>query len=115
MGKDPDARRDWGQEENGMTEDEMAGWHHRLDGHAFECTPGLCKSQKGYSALLESFRILTKAFTDTPLIFSLFSFYFENIFLVGDTGNENRFCFLGQVLQLYFPFKFCLRTEPVSF
>ena len=28
--------RDWGQEEKGMTEDEMAGWHHRLDGHEFE-------------------------------------------------------------------------------
>ena len=34
-GKDPDAGRDWGQEEKGMTEDEMAGWHHRLDGHEF--------------------------------------------------------------------------------
>ena len=32
IGKDPDAGRDLGQEENGMTEDEMAGWHHRLDG-----------------------------------------------------------------------------------
>ena len=31
IGKDSDAGRDWGQEENGMTEDEMAGWHHRLD------------------------------------------------------------------------------------
>ena len=29
-------RRDWGQEEKGTTEDEMAGWHHRLDGHEFE-------------------------------------------------------------------------------
>ena len=36
IGKDPDAWRDWGQEEKGMTEDEMAGWHHRLDGHEFE-------------------------------------------------------------------------------
>ena len=35
-GKDPDARRDLGQEKKGMTEDEMAGWHHRLDGHDFE-------------------------------------------------------------------------------
>ena len=34
--KDPDAGRDWGQEEKGTTEDEMAGWHHRLDGHGFE-------------------------------------------------------------------------------
>ena len=34
--KDPDAGRDCGQEEKGTTEDEMAGWHHRLDGHEFE-------------------------------------------------------------------------------
>ena len=34
--KDPDGERDWGQEKKGMTEDEMAGWHHRLDGHEFE-------------------------------------------------------------------------------
>ena len=36
IGKDPGAGRDWGQEEKGTTEDEMAGWHHRLDGHEFE-------------------------------------------------------------------------------
>ena len=36
IGKDPAAGRDWGQEEKGATEDEMAGWHHRLDGHEFE-------------------------------------------------------------------------------
>ena len=35
-GKDPDAGRDWGQEVKGTTEDEMAGWHHRLDGREFE-------------------------------------------------------------------------------
>ena len=35
-GKDPDAGRDWGQEEKGTTEDEMVGWHHRLDGHESE-------------------------------------------------------------------------------
>ena len=35
IGKDPDAGRDWGQEEKGMTEDEMAGWHHQLNGHEF--------------------------------------------------------------------------------
>ena len=34
IGKDPDAGRDWG-EEKGMTEEEMAGWHHRLNGHEF--------------------------------------------------------------------------------
>ena len=36
IGKDSDAGRDWGQEEKGTTEDEMAGWHHWLDGHEFE-------------------------------------------------------------------------------
>ena len=36
IGKDPDAGRDWRQEEKGMTEDEMAGWHHWLHGHEFE-------------------------------------------------------------------------------
>ena len=36
VGKDSDAGKDWGQEEKGMTEDEMAGWYHRLDGHEFE-------------------------------------------------------------------------------
>ena len=35
-GKDPDAGRGWGWEEKGTTEDEMAGWHCRLDGHEFE-------------------------------------------------------------------------------
>ena len=36
IGKDPDTVRDWGQEEKGMTEDQMAGWRHWLDGHEFE-------------------------------------------------------------------------------
>ena len=40
IAKDSDAGRDWGQEEKGMTEDEMAGWHHRLNGCESEWTPG---------------------------------------------------------------------------
>ena len=36
IGKDPDAGKDWGQEEKGTTEDEMVGWHHRLNGYEFE-------------------------------------------------------------------------------
>ena len=36
IGNDPDARKDWRQEGRGETEDEMVGWHHRLDGHEFE-------------------------------------------------------------------------------
>ena len=47
IGKDPDAERDWGQEEKGTTEDEMAGWHHWLDGHESEWTPGIGDGQGG--------------------------------------------------------------------
>ena len=38
-GKDPDVWKDWGQEEKGVTEDEMVGWHHWLNGHEFEQAP----------------------------------------------------------------------------
>ena len=41
IGKDPDAGKDWGQGEKGMTGDEMVGWHHWLDGHEFEQAPGV--------------------------------------------------------------------------
>ena len=47
IGKDSDAGRDWGQEEKGTTEDEMAGWHHGLDGSEFEWTPGVGDGQRG--------------------------------------------------------------------
>ena len=47
IGEDSDAGRDWGQEEKGMTEDEMAGWHHRLDGCDFEWTLGVGDGQRG--------------------------------------------------------------------
>ena len=47
IGKDSDAGRDWGQEEKGTTEDEMAGWHHWLDGCEFEWTPGVGDGQGG--------------------------------------------------------------------
>ena len=46
-GKDSCTGRDWGQEEKGTTEDEMAGWHHRLDGRESEWTPGVGDGQGG--------------------------------------------------------------------
>ena len=45
--KDPDAGKDWGQEEKGMTEDEMVGWHYRHNGHGFGWTPGVGDRQGG--------------------------------------------------------------------
>ena len=48
--KDPDAGKDWGQEEKGAMEDEMVGWHHQLNGHEFEQTPGDSKDREAWLA-----------------------------------------------------------------
>ena len=45
-GKNPGAGKNWRQEEKGMTEDEMVGWHHWLNGHEFEQTPGDSEGQE---------------------------------------------------------------------
>ena len=47
IGKDSDAGRDWGQGKKGTTENEMAGWHHQLDGCESEWTPGVVDGQGG--------------------------------------------------------------------
>ena len=47
IGKVPDAEKDWRREEKGTTEDEMAGWHHQLNGHKFEYTLGVRDGQGG--------------------------------------------------------------------
>ena len=47
IGKDPDARKDWGQEEKGTTDDEMVGWQHWLNGHDFGWTLGVGDGQRG--------------------------------------------------------------------
>ena len=52
IGKDPDAGKDWGQEEKGMTEDEMAGWHHWLDGRGFGWTPGVGDGWEAWCAVV---------------------------------------------------------------
>ena len=45
IGKDPDAGKDWKQEEKGMTENEMVGWYHRFDRHDFGQAPGVGDGQ----------------------------------------------------------------------
>ena len=50
IGKDPDAGKDWGQEEKGTTKDEMVGWHHWLNGHESEWTPGVGDGQGGLAS-----------------------------------------------------------------
>ena len=51
IGKDPDAGRDWGQEEKGTTEGEMARWRHRLDVHEFGWTPGVGDGREGLASM----------------------------------------------------------------
>ena len=50
--KDPDAGKDWGQEEKGTTEDKMVGWHHWLNGHGFGWTPGVGDVSTGRPGVL---------------------------------------------------------------
>ena len=50
IGKDPDAGRDWGQEEKGTTEDERAGWHHRLNGHDLSKLWEIVKDREAWRA-----------------------------------------------------------------
>ena len=52
IGKESDAGRDWGQEEKGTTEDEMAGWHHWLDGRESEWTPGVGDGRGAWYAVI---------------------------------------------------------------
>ena len=58
--KDPDAGKDWGQEEKGATEDELIGWHHQLSGHEFEETPG---DSEGQGSLCAAVHGVTKSQT----------------------------------------------------
>ena len=86
IGKDPDAGKDWKQEEKGMTEDEMFGWHHRLDGHEFEQAPGVgdgqgsleCCSPWGHKEL-----DMTEKLNWTELMF-----------IIEEVGNLNRIKFI---------------------
>ena len=52
--KVPDAKKDWGQEEKGATEDDMVGWHHRLNGHEFEQTLGDSEGEGRKPGVLQS-------------------------------------------------------------
>ena len=52
IGKDPDAAKDWRQEEKGMTEDKVIGWHHQLDGHQFEQAPGVVMDNEAWHAAI---------------------------------------------------------------
>ena len=79
IGKDSDAGRDWGQEEKGTTEDEMAGWHHGLNGRESEWTPGVGDGQGGL-ACCDSWGCRVGHDWATDLIWS--DFYFKKYYLL---------------------------------
>ena len=71
--KDPDAGEDWGQEENGTTEDEMVGWYHRINGHGWTGKPGMLRFMESQGVakdwatelnwkVLESFELFSQSF-----------------------------------------------------
>ena len=80
--KAPDAGKDWGLEETGTTEDEMAGWHHWLDGHEFEWTLGVGDGQGGlaYCGLWgRKESDMTERLNWTELIMFVLSSYFVRV------------------------------------
>ena len=113
IGKDSDAGRDWGQEEKGTTEDEMAGWHHWLNGHESEWTPGVGDGQGGLACcnswgLKESDTTEWLNWTELNAFpFSLVSRYFPIFSL--RSSLTNFFFFFGSIFSpsSFFPFSFC--------
>ena len=80
--KDPDAGKDWGQEEKGTTEDEVAGWHHQLNGHGFGWTPGVGDGQGGLACCCswgrkesDTTEWLNWTYTKYTLIYCIYTIY----------------------------------------
>ena len=89
IGKDPDAGKDWGQEEKGRTEDEVVGWHHWLNGHEFEHALGVGDGQGSLVCCVQSMGSQSQSdmterlnwteydfkFSSPPSLYSIFSQY----------------------------------------
>ena len=91
IGKDPDAGKDWRQEEKGTIEDEVVGWHHWLNGHEFEQTLGDGKGQEIWRAAVHGvakiqtwFSNWTTTFTLLQCLLPIFSLdWFLNCWILG--------------------------------
>ena len=96
IGKDPDAGKDWGQEEKGSTEDEMVGWHHWLNGCEFEQAPGVGDGQGSLGSCSswghkESDVAERPNWHFSPIVFQSFSLY---LFILkwSCEYDHNRWC-----------------------
>ena len=93
IGRDSDAGRDWGQKEKGTTEDEMAGWHHQLDGRGFGWTLGVGDEQGGLACCnswgrkeLDTTERLN--WTESWILVLLLKLSYSNeIYIVGERGT----------------------------
>ena len=106
IGKDSDAGRDWGQEEMEMTEDEMAGWHHRLNGRKSEWTPGVGDVQRGLACwnswVTKSWTGLSD-WTELKTIWSRKNIYRKfvyNLFRYFNVFNRVNSCLINELLSL---------------
>ena len=107
--KDPDAGKDWGQEEKGTTENEMIGWHHWLNGHGFGWSPGVGDGQGGLACC--SSWGGSESDTTEQLNWTYCNYYFCHFpipQLKCNFHEDREFCFL---LKIYFLLKDTWFTE----
>ena len=116
IGKDSDAGRDWGQEEKGTTEDEMAGCHHQLDGRESEWTPGVGDGQGGLACCNSWGRKqsdMTERLNWTELkVENIFSMLYFTLFT---TDVKHKYVYFLQLLYFFWQFKLyiyvCMYTQ----
>ena len=89
IGKDPDAGKDWEQEEKGATEDELVGWHHWLNGHEFEQTLGDSKGQ-GSMVCFSSWGRRIRHNLATEQQHSVIQYWVNKVFLEGVPGTQQH-------------------------
>ena len=89
--KDPDAGKDWGREEKGTTEDEMAGWHHRLNGNGFRWTLGVGDGQEGLACCGSWCWTRLSDWTELNVLVVFPVFFNLSLFLIRDKFFEGRY------------------------
>ena len=90
IGKDSEAGRDWGQEEKGTTEDEMAGWEHQLDAHEFGWTPGVSDGWEAWYTVIHGVAKSQTQLSDRTELNCVICFLWKN----SDFPVSNIFSFL---------------------
>ena len=93
IGKNPDAGKDWRQEEKGMTEGEMVGWHHQLNAHEFEQAPGLVNDKEVWQAAVHGVTNIGHDWA-TEQSLSVFNYSYACSILRNSCPPHDVLCFL---------------------